>query len=158
VLKGHHQDMATKLELRVAELDCADEAQQIQAALGRVDGVLDVTTAVSSRTTVVAYDPHRVDADGIKRAIAGLGMTVTTGRAPLERGRRSLGHWLGWAFVSVIAVVTLLGIAGEQLGLVEAVVERIPAWIAVAAVLGGGYPIFLNVVRALRNRTVTSPH
>jgi Cd2+/Zn2+-exporting ATPase/Cu+-exporting ATPase len=39
---------------------------------------------------------------------------------------------------------------------VDAVVERIPAWLAVAAVLAGGYPIFGNVVRALRRRAVTS--
>jgi Cd2+/Zn2+-exporting ATPase/Cu+-exporting ATPase len=35
-------------------------------------------------------------------------------------------------------------------------VERIPAWLAVAAVLVGGYPIFGNVIRALRRRAVTS--
>ncbi|OGL00039.1 MAG: ATPase P, partial [Candidatus Rokubacteria bacterium RIFCSPHIGHO2_02_FULL_73_26] len=63
---------------------------------------------------------------------------------------------LGWALVSVIAAVALVGIAGERLGLVEALVERIPPWLALAAVLAGGYPIFLNVVRALRNRAVTS--
>ena len=49
-----------------------------------------------------------------------------------------------------------MGIAGERLGLVEALVERIPPWLALAAVVAGGYPIFLNVVRALRNRAVTS--
>jgi Cu+-exporting ATPase len=58
--------------------------------------------------------------------------------------------------VSVIAVVALVGIAGERLGLVEALVERIPAWLALAAILAGGYPIFRNVVRALRNRSITS--
>jgi Cd2+/Zn2+-exporting ATPase/Cu+-exporting ATPase len=45
---------------------------------------------------------------------------------------------------------------GERLGVVEAVVDRIPPWLALAAVLAGGYPIFRNVVRALRNRSVTS--
>jgi Cd2+/Zn2+-exporting ATPase/Cu+-exporting ATPase len=58
--------------------------------------------------------------------------------------------------VSVIAVIALVGIVGERLGLMEALVERIPAWLALAAVLAGGYPIFRNVVRALRNRSITS--
>jgi len=47
------------LELTVAELDCADEAQQIQNALGRLNGVSDVRTAVSSPKAIVAYDPGR---------------------------------------------------------------------------------------------------
>lgn len=34
--------MTETLELTVAELDCADEAQQIEGALQRLDGVLDV--------------------------------------------------------------------------------------------------------------------
>jgi Cd2+/Zn2+-exporting ATPase/Cu+-exporting ATPase len=83
-------------------------------------------------------------------------MTVTDTRASLARGRRSLGNLLGWGFVSVVALAVLVGIAGERLGLVETLVERIPPWLALAAVLAGGYPIFLNVGRALRNRTVTS--
>ncbi|HEV8439528.1 MAG TPA: hypothetical protein VGT40_15665 [Methylomirabilota bacterium] len=83
-------------------------------------------------------------------------MTVTDARAPMQQRRRSGPELLGWAFVSVIALVSLVGIAGERLGLVDAVVERIPAWLALAAVLAGGYPIFRNVVGALRNGTVTS--
>ena len=52
--------------------------------------------------------------------------------------------------------MALVGIAGERLGLAEALTDRIPWWLALAAVLAGGYPIFRNVVRALRNRSVTS--
>jgi Cd2+/Zn2+-exporting ATPase/Cu+-exporting ATPase len=144
------------LELTVAELDCADEAQQIQGALGRLHGVEEVRTAVSARKTIVAYDPERIDPRAIREAIRGLGMTVTEAHAPLARRRRSLPDILGWAFVSLVALVTLGGIAGERLGMFEALVERIPPWLAVLAVLAGGYPIFRNVLRALRNRSVTS--
>jgi Cu+-exporting ATPase len=83
-------------------------------------------------------------------------MTVAETPTPASRRRRPLADLLGWAFVSVIAVIALVGIVGERLGLVEALVERIPAWLALAAVLAGGYPIFRNVVRALRNCSITS--
>ena len=56
----------------------------------------------------------------------------------------------------MVALIALIGIVGERLGLVDAVVERVPAWVSVAAVLAGGYPIFRNVLRALRNRQITS--
>ena len=144
------------LELKVAELDCADEVQQIEGALQRLDGVLDVRAVVSSRTTFVGYDPARVTPDRIRQAIGGLGMTVSEDGVAEAPRRRPLGEQLGWVFVAIVAILSLVGLVGERLGVFERVVERIPPWVAIAAVLAGGYPIFRNVVRALRNRHVTS--
>ena len=148
--------MSRTLELTVPELDCVEEAQQIQGTLSRLAGVAEVQTAVTSRKAIVAYEVDRIAPEAIREAIRGLGMTVTDGPTPAPSPRQSLRGLLGWGFVSVIAVIGLVGIVGERLGLVEALVERIPAWLALAAVLAGGYPIFRNVIRALRNRTVTS--
>ncbi len=148
--------MKSTLELRIAELDCADEAQQIESALARLDGVAEVRAAVSSRTAVVSYDPQRVQPEAIREAITHLGMTVTEGRPGDAPRRRALPDLLGWAFVSLVALVALVGIVGERLGVVERLTDRIPAWISIAAVLSGGYPIFRNVVRSLRNRAITS--
>jgi cation transport ATPase len=144
-----------RLELTVPELDCADEARQIEAALGRVDGVVDVQTAIGARRVIVSFDPAAMKPQAVEEAIRGLGMTVTDMPSPARRPR-SLPDALGWAFVSIIALLTLAGLVAERLGVVDAVVERIPAWLAIAAVLAGGYPIFGNVIRALRRRAVTS--
>ena len=114
-------------------------------------------TAVGARKAIVAYHPERIRPDAIRETIRGLGMTVADAPGPGAGPRRSLPELLGWGFVSVVALVALVGIAGERLGLAEALVERIPPWLALAAVLAGGYPIFRNVARALRNRSVT-PH
>jgi len=148
--------MRETLELTVAELDCADEAQQIEAALGRLDGVAEVRTVVSARRALIAYESDRIAPHVIRGAIAALGMTVTDSRAPLAPRPRSLPDLLGWGFAAIVAAVALVGIVGERLGVVDAVVDRIPPWLALAAVLAGGHPIFRNVVRALRNRSVTS--
>jgi Cd2+/Zn2+-exporting ATPase/Cu+-exporting ATPase len=148
--------MKERLELTVTELDCADEAEQIQRTLGRLNGVTEVQTAVNARKAIVAYDPERIEPAAIREAIRGLGMTVSDSGAPVAGQRRSLPEVVGWAFVSIVALAALVGIAGERLGVAEALVERIPAWVAILAVLSGGYPIFRNVVRALRNRSVTS--
>lgn len=147
--------MTQRLELTVPELDCVDEARQIEATLGRVDGVVDVQTAIGARRVIVSFDPAAMKPQAVEDAIRGLGMTVTDMPSPAKR-RRSLPDALGWAFVSIIALLTLAGLATERLGVVDAIVERIPAWLAVAAVLAGGYPIFWNVIGALRRRTVTS--
>ena len=148
--------MKQTLELTVPELDCADEAQQIQAALSRLPGVEEVRTAVGARKAVVDYHPDRIQPDAIREAIRGLGMTIADPRGPSPGRLRSLPDLLGWGFVSVVALIALVGIAGERLGFGEILANRIPWWLALAAVLVGGYPIFRNVVRALRNRSVTS--
>ena len=148
--------MTEKLEMTVAEMDCADEVRQIEGALARLGGVVDIRTSVSARRAVVAYDATRVGAEAIRETIRGLGMTVSEPDASVTGRTRSLPDLLGWAFVSIMAVVALVGILGERLGLVEALTERIPAWLMLAAVLAGGYPIFRSVVRALRNRSITS--
>jgi P-type Cu+ transporter len=147
--------MTRRLELTVPELDCADEARQIETALGRLDGVVDVQTAIGARRVIVSFDPAAMRPRAVEEAILALGMTVTDKPRPARRPR-SLPDTLGWAFVSTVALLTLGGLAAERLGVVDAVVERIPAWLAVAAVLAGGYPIFGNVIRALRRRAVTS--
>ncbi len=147
--------MTQRLELTVPELDCADEARQIEAALGRVDGVVDVQTAIGARRVIVSFDPATMRPQAVEETIRGLGMTVSDTPRPARRPR-SLPDALGWAFVSIVALLTLAGLVAERVGVVDAVVERIPAWLAVAAVLAGGYPIFGNVIRALRRRAVTS--
>ena len=148
--------MKSTLELRIAELDCADEAHQIESALTRLDGVGEVRAAVNSRTAVVSYDPQRIQPEAIRQAVANLGMTVMERRPGDVPRRRALPDLLGWAFVSIVALVALVGIVGERLGVVVRLTDRIPAWISIAAVLAGGYPIFRNVFRSLRNRAITS--
>jgi Cd2+/Zn2+-exporting ATPase/Cu+-exporting ATPase len=147
--------MTQRLELTVPELDCADEARQIEAALGRVDGVVAVRTAIGARRVIVSFDPAAMRPQAVEDTIRGLGMTVSDTPRPARR-ERSLADAIGWAFVSIVALLTLAGLVAERVGVVDAVVERIPAWLAVAAVLAGGYPIFGNVIRALRRRAVTS--
>ena len=147
--------MTRRLELTVPELDCTDEARQIEGALGRLDGVVGVQTAVGARRVLVSFDPEAVRPKAIEEAIRGLGMTVSEGPTPGRR-LRSLPDALGWAFVSLVALLVLAGLIAERAGVADAVVDRIPAWLAVAAVLAGGYPIFGNVIRALRRRAVTS--
>jgi P-type Cu+ transporter len=145
-----------ELELMVEQLDCADEAGQIQAALGRLSGVSQVRTSISARKVFVAYDPSQARPIEVRTAIERLGMTVKEAGTPPTGRRTSLPNLLGGVFVTVIALVALVGILGERLGLVEALTTRMPPWLAVAAVLLGGLPIFRNVWHALRNRRVTS--
>lgn len=80
---------------------------------------------------------------------------------PAEAARRSslpqvkLGS-LGLVFVSVAAVLLLVSIVGERLGLLEAALARVPAWLAFLLVGVGGYPIYRGLIRDLRRGKVTA--
>jgi len=146
----------SELELVVEQLDCADEAAQIDAALNRLAGVEAVRASVGAHTVYVTYDPDLIAAPMIRHAIEGLGMTVRADRLPARQRPTSVPNLLGGLFVTAVALAALIGIVGERLGLLEKVAAGVPSWLALAAVLIGGLPIFRNVLRTLRNRTVTS--
>lgn len=70
-------------------------------------------------------------------------------------GQLRLGR-LGLAFVSVVAVLILVSIVGERLGLLEWAFARVPGWFAVVLVGIAGYPIFYGLIRDLRRGRVTA--
>src|SRR3970282_1682939 len=122
----------------------------------RLSGVSSVRVYLATEKAIVTYDPSQVDLEALKGAIEGVGYKVRG--APQENPRSTnLSHLLGGLFLGVVALVILVGMMGERLGLIEGVLERIPAPISIAAVLLGGYPIFRNVALAFKARSVT-PH
>ncbi len=74
------------------------------------------------------------------------------GREAEERRGEPLGIRLGWVFLVLVSAVVVGTLLGEQLGLAR----RIPPWLAVAAVLAGGYPVFLSTVRSLLRGRISS--
>src|SRR5436309_13222026 len=117
--------MKSTLELRIAELDCSDEAHQIESALTRLDGVGEVRAAVNSRTAVVSYDPQRIQPEAIRQAVTNLGMTVMERRPGDVPRRRALPDLLGRAFVWIVALGALVGIVGVRVGVVERMTDRL---------------------------------
>jgi Cd2+/Zn2+-exporting ATPase/Cu+-exporting ATPase len=56
----------------------------------------------------------------------------------------------------VSAVVLLVVVVGEWLGILDAVSERIPWWVGLTAVVAGGLPVYVSVVRAaLRGKVIS---
>ena len=59
-------------------------------------------------------------------------------------------------FAGVAAVVLLVTVLGETLGLVDAVTQRVPWPVWMVLLAAGGYPVFRGVFRAALRRRVTS--
>lgn len=78
------------------------------------------------------------------------------GLPPKQEGRDRGFAALRLAFVGLIAVIALLEIVGESLGLLHGVEELLPAPLALLAVALGGYPIFRRAFLGLRSRQVNT--
>lgn len=144
------------IQLKIEGMCCADEAAQVEKALKKLNGVLEVQTSVAAEKVTIVYDPSHLDPGEVKEAIRAAGFRVGEEVSPKEGRQSELPNLLTGVFVSLVALVILVGILGERLGLFEAVVQRVPAWVSIGAVLIGGFPIFRNVVRAFRAKTITS--
>jgi P-type Cu+ transporter len=151
----------TSIDLPIAGMDCADEATQIEATVGKLPGVHEVRALVAAQRATVVYDPDRVSPTEIAAAIGRTGCSVREERREaaaetLAEGRRDVGQIIGWGALGMVAVVVLVAALGERLGLLDAVLDRLPWWIPALAIVLGGWGVFRGVLRAARRAEVTS--
>jgi Cd2+/Zn2+-exporting ATPase/Cu+-exporting ATPase len=144
------------LEFLVEGMDCADEAEQIEKALRKLEGIIEVKTSVAAERVTTVYDPGILTLAIIQKAIEGAGFRIKQAGEAKEEQRTNLPNLVTGAFISVVAAAVLGGIVAERFGVLETVVERVPPWLMILAVLVGGFPIFRKVFLALRVKTVTS--
>ena len=117
----------------------------------------------------VQYDPELVDLSAIQAAVEAVGYRALSlaphpGAAPgSERGSgndeqaaRAFTRRILTLLGIIFAVVLLVAVAGEWLGLIDAVTTRVPWPVGLALTLIGGYPVFRKVAAAALRRQVTS--
>ncbi len=147
------------IEIPVRGMDCAECTMHVQHAISTLPGVVKVEVFLASEKAVVQLDPRQVDVQAIHRAVQGAGYSVAAEfleeaktRQAAQAYTRKILTFLGMVFGAVLFVI----IAGEWLGLFEAITSRIPWPVGLALVLLGGYPVFINVIRATMRRQVVS--
>jgi len=146
------------VEIPIQGMDCAECALHVQRAISALPGVESANVSLASEKAVIRFDPALVELPAIHRAVESVGYSVpdqnisqaTT--SPLGDFTRRILLLFGVVFGTVLFIV----VAGELLGLSEAVTERVPWPIWLAIVLVGGYPVFRNVLRAAIRRQITS--
>jgi len=146
------------LEVPIAGMDCAECTLHVQHAVAALPGVESVNVFLASEKAVVRLDPARVDLAAIRTAVAGAGYSVPTSSIvrPNPSSPGDFTRPVLTLFGVVFGVVLFVVVAGEWLGLFEAVTERVPWPVGLLVVLIGGYPVFRNVIRASLKRQITS--
>jgi len=146
------------IEIPIAGMDCTECTQHVQHAIEKLPGVQKVNVFLAAEKAVIEMDFAQVNLPAIRSAVAGAGYsipeTVPPPPVPVSTGdfNRKLTLLLAGLFAGVMGIV----IVGEWMGLFELLNKRIPFVIGLLVVIAGGYPVFLNVIRATLKRQVIS--
>ncbi|MCK5932215.1 MAG: cation-translocating P-type ATPase [Fulvimarina manganoxydans] len=151
----------TTLELPIGGMDCAACARKAQRALLKVQGVQKAEVLLNAEKAVVETDLTVASMDALRAAIEKVGFTVPAARsaeieAPLAAQSSALQRQLFTILGVLFGVILFIVVAGEGLGLIDEVTERVPWWIGTAIVVAFGYTIFADVIRSALRREVTS--
>ena len=146
------------LEVPVSGMDCAECTQHVQHAIEKLPGVQSVDVYLGSEKAVVQLDPALVDLPAIRTAVQGAGYDVPVSDAsqPAPVSMGDFNRRLTILLVGVFALILSVVIFGELLGLFDFLNERVPFLLGLVLVIAGGYPVFLNVIRATLKRQVIS--
>lgn len=146
------------LEIPISGMDCAECTMHVQHAIEKLPGVKSVNVFLGTEKAVVKLDPAQVDIPIIRAAVQGAGYDVPASDSP-KSAPVSMGDFnrkLTVMLVSVFAIILSVVIFGEVLGLFDFLNERVPFLFGLVLVIAGGYPVFMNVIRATLKRQIIS--
>src|SRR5688572_6760568 len=150
--------MMKTLEIPISGMDCAECTQHVRHAIEDLPGVQSVNVFLATEKAIVQLDPAQVDLSAIRTAVQGAGYDVPASNSPQPDpvSMQDFNRRLTILLVSVFSIILSVVIFGEGLGLFDFLNERIPFLLGLALVVAGGYPVFLNVIRATLRRQIIS--
>jgi len=139
-------------------MDCAECTQHVQHAIEKLPGVQSVNVFLGTEKAVIRLDPTQVDIPNIRAAVQGAGYDVpaSTNPQPAPVSMGDFNRRLTVMLVGVFAIILGVVIFGEGLGLFDFLNDCVPFLLGLVLVIAGGYPVFLNVIRATLRRQVIS--
>jgi len=146
------------LEIPISGMDCAVCTQHVQHAIEKLPGVQSVNVFLGTEKAVIRLDPTQVDIPNIRAAVQGAGYDVpaSTNPQPAPVSMGDFNRRLTVMLVGVFAIILGVVIFGEGLGLFDFLNDCVPFLLGLVLVIAGGYPVFLNVIRATLRRQVIS--
>jgi len=139
------------IRLKIKGLDCPECAIPIEKILSKIDGVEEINFKYSTQEVAIKV-AEELNEEKIITVLKNKGYEIIEAREKF----RELHSTILFAFVSVVAVLLLLEILIEKLGILEIPLKVIPTEVMVITTLVGGYPIFKNALRGLRSKQINA--
>lgn len=150
--------MAEHIDLPVYGMDCSECAAHVRAALEAVPGVVHVEVFLGAERVRVETGGAPVDTGVLQHAVHSAGYRTEQHAAGARgiSGSRATAAVILTVFGVVVAAVFLVVVLGEWLGLLDSISDDIPWWVALPAIVLGGFPVFAAVIaHALRGKVVS---
>jgi Cd2+/Zn2+-exporting ATPase len=134
----------SKVIVAIDTIHCADCALNIERSVEHLPGILSAEVSYVLSSATVYFDPHRVEADQIKKAITKPGYVVKETFAEKTRAFwREMRHSI---FMLTSGITLGLSWILGWIGLGPA---YLPTVFALASLVLGGYPILKSAIKAL---------
>jgi len=149
------EDGRTRMALEVNGMHCADCALNIERSVEHIEGVLEASVNYISGTATIYFDPYRVDAYKIKKAIAKPGYVIReTAIEKTTTWFSRYGHWISTILLGLILIFAWLStrMLAEFLPLGN--IFAFADILAVVVIVFGGYSIFKNALLTLLSRNL----
>ncbi|PKP77895.1 MAG: heavy metal translocating P-type ATPase [Alphaproteobacteria bacterium HGW-Alphaproteobacteria-3] len=153
-----------RLDLVVAGMHCAGCLRKVEGALKNLGGVEYARANLSTKRVAVRWDPARLKASAVIRALADTGFTAVPFDPKLigtldDRESRSLLKALGVAGfaaanVMLVSVSVWSGLVSDMDETTRSFFHWVSALIALPAIAYAGQPFFRSALRALRAKSM----
>ncbi len=155
-----HPDGGEKLQVKIAGMSCSFCVSSITKAVGRIDGVRDVSVSLAHEEALIEYNPAKVQAEELKETLLDLGYTVRDATAvrTIEEDEAELRG----AFNNLLIAAAFAAVAIGMMGLMWTGLLAMPdarplmLWLmptlALVTVFGPGWQILTMAWASLRRR------
>ena len=143
-------------EVPIQGMDCAECTRHVQHAISELPGVESVEVYLVSEKAVIQHKSSSIEISAIRKAVSAAGYSVPLEEqdSDLPRSPSDYAKPILTLLAVLFGVVLFVIVVGEGLGLFETLTTNIPWWIGLVIVILIGYPAFINVIRATRNRQI----
>jgi Cu+-exporting ATPase len=144
-----------QITLPIGGMDCVECSQHVAHALERVPGVISATVLLAAEKAIIDLDSD-VERALLVQAVERSGYGVPDDSEHDPRESTGIITRFFWLFFLILGLVLFIVILGEWMGWFERISTLVPSWSYFILIFLGGYPVFLNVIKALTQRQITS--
>lgn len=156
-----------EVQVPIAGMDCAECTLHVQHAIAALPGVQKVDVLLASEKAVITFDPAQVDIPMIRDAVERAGYSVPAAEPTVFAGTASrqeredtttldFSRRVGIGLIALFVGVLFVVVAGEWLGLFDAITSKVPLALGAVVVFAAGAPMFRNVLLAARRGQIIS--